>query len=123
MGRDEDLGAVAAAQRNLVRIHGHGTMRNGPKAVGQGVPTRQDGDHPRPLQRAADVDADDAGVRVWRADDAGIGLTGEVDVVAEPALAGKEPRVLEPADGSADALRGLASADIEEGHVRTHRVR
>ena len=119
MGRDEDLGAVAAAQRNLVRIDRHGTVRNGPKAIGLGVPAGENGDHPRPRQRAADVDADDAGVRVRRADDEGMGLPGEVDVVSEPALAGDQPCVLAAADGLAEALRGLVGAGIEEGHVGT----
>ena len=94
-------------------------MRNGPKAIGLGVPAGEHGDHPRPRQRAADVDADDAGVRVRRADDEGMGLPGEVEVVGEPALAGDQPRVLAAADGLAEALRGLVGAGIEEGHVRT----
>src|SRR6185369_946892 len=66
-----------------------------------------------------DVDADDAGVRVRRADHAGVALSGEVDVVGEPALAGDQPRVLAAADGLAEALRGLVRAGIEKGHVRT----
>ena len=118
MGRDEELGAVAAAQRNFVRIHRHGTVRNGPNAIVLGVRAGENGDHPRSRQRAADVDVDNAGVRVRRPDDVGVGLPGEVDVVGEPALAGDEPRVLAAADGLAEALRGLVSAVIEEGHVR-----
>ena len=66
---------------------------------------------------------DDPGVRVRRADDAGVGLTGEVDVVGESPRAGEQPRVLAAADGLAEAPRGLAGADVEEGHAGAHPVR
>ena len=94
-------------------------MRRGLVYLGELVPAGENGDHPRPRQRAADVDVDDAGVRVRRADDVGVGLPGKVDIVGKPALAGDQPRVLAATDGLAEALRGLVRAGIEEGHVRT----
>ena len=63
-------------------------MGDGPQAIGRGIGPGEDGDHPgrasAPPARMRTMRACACG----RADEAGMGLAGEVDVVAEPPLAG-----------------------------------
>ena len=69
------------------------------------IPGREDGVDARVLPGAGDVDADDARVGMWRADDPAVDHAGEDEVVQILRLAADEPRVLQALDFTADEAR------------------
>lgn len=63
----------------------------------------QHGQHARRGGRRLCVEAGDAGMGVWRAQDMAIGLAGQVDIVGIAPAAGQEAAVFLAADGLAEA--------------------
>ena len=91
------IGALAA-----VLVGDLGGTRDRPKAGGTIVRTGQHREHARHRHRPTHVDALDPCMRVRRADEAGIGLLRQGEVVDVLAAAGEEPVVLDAADRLAD---------------------
>lgn len=91
--------------------------RNRPCLLFGEVSTREDGHHSCVSPRPPDVDADDRGVRVRRADDRGTEHAGQHDVLDEGPAAREEPVVLPPGHGLANelVLRAARSAPAGAG--------
>ena len=88
------LGAVPVGQR-----HGAGQKV---AAAGFDVRAGDHGEHARRRSGRRDVERTDPGVRLGRADDAAVGLTGDVDVVGVAPLARDEALILHPPHRLAD---------------------
>ena len=116
--RHEKRRAVAALERHLVRIGGHGPVWDHGQTVGDGIGAGEDGDHARGLQRVGRVDTADGGVRVWRAHHAGVHLAGERDIVGVGAAPRDQARVFLAANRLADALGRGPGAGVDERHRR-----
>src|SRR6266705_717210 len=78
-------------------------VRNGFQSVRQEVRAGEDGEDAGRCERLRRVDSRDARMRVRRAHHSGVGLTGEVDVVAEASTAGEQARVLLTEDRHPDS--------------------
>src|SRR5262249_7478958 len=79
----------------------------------------KDAEHARHRLGAPRIDAEDAGVRVLRAQHHRVGLAIDAEIVAEAAAAGGEPLVLLPDDGLTDGAEACFRGSrflVEVGH-------
>ena len=103
--RKEFVRGVALAQRDVERPDDR-PMRNRLERVLERVGAGEHGNHSGQRHGARRVDGANAGVGMRGTHHYGIGLAFQIDVVAEAALPGDEPRVLLAAHGSADSGSG-----------------
>jgi hypothetical protein len=89
----KDRGAAGPRQLHVVARLGQRVVLNGFKAVGLAVGAGVDAEHAGHRQHRGLVDTYDARMRVRRAHHRRVSLTRIVEVVAELALAGNQPRV------------------------------
>ena len=132
MRRREHGRAVRVLERNVRGVRRKRAMRNRFDAVFQHVAARQDSDDAMGGACFSGVDASQPGVRMRRAQDDGVGLSGKVHVVAETAGARDEPQVFFADDRLADACASggfrhkqdqrkfLAVRDNRYGATRQH---
>ena len=119
MRRDEERGAVAAPQRDFVRIRRNRPVRNRMEAIALGVVSSEHGDHTRGRERTGAVDRFDASMSVRRPHERGVRLTGQVDVVAVAPGSGDEAPVFLAQHRLSEALTCRVRAGAEEGHGRS----
>ena len=102
-GVADEVHAVARQDRVLRRLeirNGGGARHQAARRVDVGA--GQDGDDARDRARRRDVDAGDARVRVWAAQDHGVQKPGEPHVVHVGGDPLDQTRVLDPLHGAAD---------------------
>jgi hypothetical protein len=102
VGADEYGAAARGGELHVVSGLGQRIVRNGAQPVREAVRAREHGEHARHRLGARGVDAADARMRVRGAHHHRMGLAIENEIVAEPPLAGGEPRVLLADDRLAD---------------------
>ena len=98
----DGVAAVAIAQRNVGRSAQQRPVRNWLQAVGKQVGAGEHRQHAADAAGLIRCDPADVRMRMRRAHHHRIGLTGQVDVVAEAARAGDKAQILLPPDVAAD---------------------
>ena len=102
MRTDEDLGPAGPGQLEVGPGRGQRAVRNWRETVGEAIRAGEYSEHAGHGAGGSRVDAQDAGVRVRRADHRRMGLALDGKIVGETALAGHQALIFPPAQRLAD---------------------
>lgn len=104
MRADEDLGPVPAGQLHVVFCRRHGIMWDRPPAILETIRPGVDPQYPRHRHRLGHVDRGNPRVGMRRAHHRGPDLTGQTEIIGEPAAPSDETLVLVARKRSPDSL-------------------
>jgi hypothetical protein len=125
MRSDEHRSLAGGGELHVVTRLGQRVVRDRAEPVRGCIGAGEDAEHARHGLRARGIDRADARVRVGRADDRRVGLSVEMEVVAEAAAPGDEPRILRARARLADRpeARGVDEdvAVVHRGVLHTSR--
>jgi len=114
--RDQERRAVAALERHLMRVRWHRPLGDRLQTILRRVAGGQHSQDTRHTGRRPDIDAENPGMRVRRANHIGIGLARQAHVVGVVAGTGQKARVLAPPDWFADPLHRHPLPRSQERH-------
>ncbi len=125
MRPDEQRSLARGGELHVVTRLGQRVVGDRAEPVRGGVGAGEDAEHARHGFGARGIDRDDARVRVGRADHRRAGLSVEMEVVAEAAAPGDEPRILRAHARLADRLEARRvdedAAVVHRGFLHTSR--